>query len=154
MGLGLGVELHRAALLVVVCQAGVAGGAFACGALADKVNRRALKLATGSVMVLLPLAVPVLVRSPAVWPLLAVWGAAQGGLFTVGMVKLGTRFSGTALARAMSLAMVIYTLGGVFGPPALGAAMSVMGPTGLVWGLAALAVAGVGVIAGRQDVRI
>jgi hypothetical protein len=50
--------------------------------------------------------------------------------------------------------MVIYTLGGVFGPPALGAAMSVMGPTGLVWGLAALAVAGVGVIAGRQDVRI
>lgn len=149
MGLGLGAALHRAALLVVVCQTGVACGAFFCGVLSDRLNRRTLKLTTGMIMILLPLAVPFCMRSSAVWPVLAIWGAAQGGLFTVGMVKLGTRFSGTALARAMSLAMVIYTLGGIAGPPAMGAMMSALGPAGLVYGLAALTLVGVAAIALR-----
>ncbi len=147
MGLGLGTGLHRAALLVVVCQTGVAAGAFICGALADKLNRRALKLVTGAVMVALPPLVPLALAHGAVWPVLALWGLAQGGLFTVGMVKLGARFSGVALARAMSLAMVIYTLGGIFAPPLLGGVMALLGPAGLVYGLAAVAVAGVAAIA-------
>jgi len=153
MGLGLGAELHRAALLVVVCQAGVASGAVLCGALADKLNRRALKLATGAVMATLPLAVPLCVGERAVWPVLALWGLAQGGLFTVSIVKLGARYNGTALARAMSLAMVIYTLGGIAGPPLLGAMMALLGPAGLIYGLVVLAVAGVagiGVVGRRE----
>jgi MFS transporter, CP family, cyanate transporter len=149
MGLGLGVALHRAALLVVVCQSGVACGAFFGGVLSEKLNRRTLKLIAGMVMILLPVAVPFCMRGSAVWPVLGIWGAAQGGLFTVGMVKLGTRFSGVALARTMSLAMVIYTLGGIAGPPAMGALMSALGPAGLVYGLGALALAGVTAIALR-----
>lgn len=149
MGLGLGASPHRAALLVVVCQTGVAAGALACGVLADRLNRRALKLVTGVTMLALPLAVPPAMRHAAIWPVLALWGASQGGLFTVGMVKIGTRFSGTALARAMSLAMVVYTLGGLVGPPAMGAVMSALGPAGLVYGLAGLTMVGVAVIAAR-----
>ncbi len=147
MGLGLGTGLHRAALLVVVCQTGVALGALLCGALADKLDRRKLKLATAGLMVLLPPTLPLALAHGAVWPVLALWGLAQGGLFTVGMVKLGTRYSGAALARAMSLAMVIYTLGGIFAPPAMGGVMALLGPTGLVYGLAVIAVAGVAAIA-------
>jgi CP family cyanate transporter-like MFS transporter len=150
MGLGLGLAVHWAALLVVVCQAGVAAGAVICGTLSDKLNRRALKLATGAIMATLPLAVPLCIHSHAVWPVLAVWGVAQGGLFTVGMVKLGTRFSGTALARAMSLAMVIYTVGGLVGPPVMGGMMAVFGPAGLVYGLAALSAVGVVFMALRR----
>lgn len=142
MGLGLGTGLHRAALLVVVCQVGVALGALACGVLADGLNRKALKIGAALVMATLPLAVPLYVHGSGIWPVLALWGAAQGGLFTVGMVKLGTRFSGTALARAMSLAMVVYTLGGIAGPPLMGALMALCGPAGLVYGLAALAAVG------------
>jgi MFS family permease len=147
MGLGLGLDVHRAALLVVGCQTAVALGALGCGVLADHLNRRALKLGTGVVMCLVPLAVPVVLHGPGVWLALPLWGAAQGGLFTVGMVKLGTRFSGATLARAMALSMVIYTLGGLFGPPALGAVMALLGSAGLVYGLAAVAVVGTGVIA-------
>jgi CP family cyanate transporter-like MFS transporter len=150
MGLGLGAGLHRAALLVVLCQIGVASGAFICGALADGLNRRGLKIGAGLVMATLPLAVPFYMHSNAVWPVLMLWGAAQGGLFTVGMVKLGTRFSGTALARAMSLAMVVYTVGGIAGPPAMGAVMAIFGPAALVYGLAALAALGVVFIALRR----
>jgi CP family cyanate transporter-like MFS transporter len=150
MGLGLGAGLHRAALLVVVCQTGVAGGAFICGVLADGLNRRALNIGAGLVMATLPLAVPFYMRGNAIWLVLMLWGAAQGGLFTVGMVKLGARFSGTALARAMSLAMVVYTLGGIAGPPVMGGVMAVFGPAGLVYGLAALAALGVMFIALRR----
>lgn len=150
MGLGLGAGLHRAALLVVVCQIGVASGAVSIGALADKLNRRALKIGAGLVMAALPLAVPFALHGQAVWPVLIIWGVAQGGLFTVSMVKLGTRFAGTALARAMSLAMVVYTLGGIAGPPVMGAVMALCGPAGLMYGLAALAVAGVGFMALRR----
>lgn len=153
-GLGLGVSLHKAAMLVVVVQAGVAAGAVSLGVLADRrVNRQALKLATSVLMCMLPLAVPAcLGRGPALWPVLVAWGVAQGGLFTVGMVKLGTRFSGVALARAMSLAMVIYTLGGITGPPLMGAAMAMLGPKGLMYGLSAIAAIGAAAIAltGRQ----
>jgi MFS family permease len=77
---------------------------------------------------------------------LALWGLAQGGLFTVSIIKLGARYNGTALARAMSLAMVIYTLGGIAGPPLMGGAMALLGPAGLVYGLVALAVAGLALI--------
>ena len=151
MGLGLGAGLHRAALLVVVCQTGVALGALICGVLADALNRRALKLGTGLVMVLLPLAVPLFLHGGAVWPVLAVWGAAQGGLFTVCQVKLGARFSGTAMAKAMSLSMVIYTCGGIAGPPSMGALMAIFGPAGLVYGQAALAALGVVFIASQRS---
>jgi MFS family permease len=143
MGLGLGANLHRAALLVVVCQAGVAAGAVLCGALADKLDRRGLKLATGAVMATMPLAVPLCMAHETVWPALVCWGLAQGGLFTVSIVKLGARYNGTALARAMSLAMMIYTLGGIFAPPLMGTAMAALGPAGLIYGLVALAVVGV-----------
>lgn len=142
MGLGFGLSVHRAALLVVLCQVGVAAGAICAGILADRMNRRGLKRACFIAMALLPLAVPFCMHGGAAWVALWLWGMAQGGLFTVGMVKLGTRFSGTALARAMSLAMVIYTLGGIAGPPALGAVMALVGPAGLAYGLAALAALG------------
>jgi MFS family permease len=147
MGLGLGLPLHRAALLVVVCQTGVAVGALLCGVLADHLDRRALKLATAVVMALAPLAVPALAHGFGVWAALGLWGLAQGGLFTVGMVKLGARFSGTALARAMALSMTVYTLGGIFGPPALGGMMAALGPAALAYGLAGLAVLGVAALA-------
>jgi MFS family permease len=150
MGLGLGLAVHWAALLVVICQAGVAAGAVICGTLSDKLNRRAIKLTTGVVMATLPLAVPLTLHGKAVWPVLIIWGIAQGGMFTVGMVKLGTRFSGTALARAMSLAMVIYTCGGLIGPPAMGAVMALFGPAGLVYGLAAVSALGLAFIASRR----
>ncbi|WP_298280978.1 MFS transporter [Acidocella sp.] len=141
-GLGEGENERVAALLVVLVQAGVAIGAALGGLLADKLDRRGLQLATAAAMVVLPLVVPVMFGRGAAWPEMFAWGLAQGALFTVGMVKLGAKFPAEALAAAMSLAMVVYTLGGIVGPPLLGGVMSACGPAGLIYGLCAIAVLG------------
>ena len=76
------------------------------------------------------------------WPWLFVWGMAQGGMFTLGIVFLASRYAGLGLASAMSLSMVVYTLGGIAGPPLLGLCMSMLGATGFALGLALVAVMG------------
>jgi CP family cyanate transporter-like MFS transporter len=138
-GLSAGTGLHKAALLVVAVQIGGAAGAVICGVLADHISRRTIQLICGLAAVLLPLAIPTALAGWAIWPVLLGWGLAQGGLFTLGMVLLGTRFQGAFLAPAVALAMVVYTVGGIFGPPLLGLAMTAIGPAGLPFGLAAIA---------------
>jgi MFS family permease len=137
--LRLGLAPRAAALLVMMVQAGVAGGAVAFGMLADFCSRRAMFLATGLAASLAPLVVSVALGGTAAWPVLLVWGLAQGSLFTLGMVVLGARFQGPTLAPAVALAMAVYTAGGIFGPPCIGGMMAVLGPYGMMYGLAGLA---------------
>ena len=141
-GLGSGLAFHRAALLVVAVQVGGAMGAIICGTLADQLNRRAIQLSASLALIILPLFIPASLAGWGIWPLLLVWGLAQGGLFTLGMILLGTRFKGASLAPAVAMAMVVYTLGGIVGPPLLGSAMTLFGPAGLPFGLACIALCG------------
>jgi CP family cyanate transporter-like MFS transporter len=134
--LGLGVAPRAAALLVMVVQAGVAAGAMVFGMLADWFSRRMILVATALAASLAPLVVPVLLGDGAAWPVLLVWGVAQGSLFTLGMVMLGVRFQGPALAPAVALAMAVYTMGGIFGPPCIGGLLTLIGPYGMTYGLA------------------
>jgi len=140
-GLSRGLSVHLSALLVVAVQAGVALGAILIGSLADHLDREKLRNATACAMVLLPLGL-ILGLQEELWPWLVIWGVAQGGLFTLGIVFLASRHSGLGLASAMSLSMVVYTLGGIVGPPALGLCMSLLGPSGFALGLAVIAFAG------------
>ncbi len=139
-GLSRGLSVHLSALLVVIVQAGVAFGALLIGALADHLDRQRLHHGTVLAMIALPLGL-LLGFGRGVWPCLALWGVAQGGLFTLGIVFLATRHSGLGLASAMSLSMVVYTLGGIAGPPLLGVLMSLAGPAGFSLGLAGVALA-------------
>jgi len=134
--LRLGLAPRAAALLVMMVQAGVAGGAVVFGMLADFCSRRAMFLVVGLAASLAPLVVPVMVGGVAAWPVLVAWGLAQGSLFTLGMVVLGARFQGPALAPAVALAMAVYTAGGIFGPPCVGGMMAAIGPYGMTFGLA------------------
>ncbi len=140
-GLSRGLSVHLSALLVVAVQSGVALGAVLIGSLSDHLDRKKLRNVTACAMVLLPLGL-VLGLQEGLWPWLAVWGLAQGGLFTLGIVFLTSRHSGLGLASAMSLSMVVYTLGGIVGPPTLGLCMSLLGPDGFALGLASAAFAG------------
>lgn len=140
-GLSRGLSVHLSALLIVAVQAGVALGAVLVGGLADHLDRKKLRNVTASAMVLLPLGL-ILGLQAGLWPWLVIWGLAQGGLFTLGIVFLASRHSGLGLASAMSLSMVVYTIGGIVGPPALGLCMSLLGPAGFALGLAVIAFAG------------
>jgi MFS family permease len=140
--LSRGLAPRAAALLVMVVQAGVAAGALLFGVLADWMNRRTILVTTGLAASLAPLVATLFLGGGAAWPVLLVWGLAQGSLFTLGMVLLGARFQGPALAPAVALAMAVYTLGGIFGPPCIGGLMAMMGPYGMTYGLAGISFIG------------
>ncbi|MGE4481822.1 MFS transporter [Acidocella sp.] len=149
-GLSRGLSVHLAALLVVAVQAGAALGAVLIGTLADHLDRPKLRNLTACAMVALPLGLALNLQA-GIWPWLTAWGIAQGGLFTLGIVFLASCYSGLELASAMSLAMVVYTLGGIAGPPILGFCMANMGPAGFPVGLTTLALTGCcGILSIRQ----
>ncbi|GAN79262.1 MFS transporter [Acidocella aminolytica] len=139
-GLSRGLSVHLSALLVVVVQSGVAAGALVIGSLADHMDVTRLRNISACAMIVLPLGLVFGLKTEP-WPWLIVWGLAQGGVFTLGIVRLASRHTGLGLASAMSLSMVIYTLGGIAGPPALGLCMSLLGPRGFAFGLAGAALA-------------
>lgn len=134
LGLSQGFSTHFSELLVTLVQSGVALGAALVGGLSDHFAHQKLRNATILGMVLVPF-VLTLDMQAGLWPWLFVWGLAQGGLFTLGIVWLASRHTGLDLASAMSLSMVIYTVGGIMGPPVLGICMSLMGPKGFTSGL-------------------
>lgn len=67
----------------------------------------------------------------ALWALAFVWGAFLASLYTIGLVELGHRFEGAALAEANGLFVSGYSLGSFVGPLAGGVAMDQSGPDAL-----------------------
>lgn len=141
-GLSSGFSVHKSALLVVVVQTGVAAGALLIGGLADHLSRIKLRNISACTMLVMPAGL-VLGLHPLLWPWLLIWGIAQGGLFTLGIIALASRHSGLGLANAMTLSMVIYTVGGIISPSLLGILTALLGRYGFVLGLSAMALAGV-----------
>ena len=140
-GLSSGFSVHKSALLVVIVQIGVAGGALLIGGLADHLSRTKLRNISACIMVVMPAGL-VLSLHHLLWPWLLFWGVVQGGLFTLGIISLASRHSGLGLASAMTLSMVIYTVGGIISPSLLGALTSLFGRYGFVAGLIAMALTG------------
>lgn len=139
-GLTSGFSVHKSALLVVVVQTGAAVGALLIGGLADHISRTKLRNVSARIMVVMPIGL--LCLHHLLWPWLLVWGVMQGGLFTLGIISLASRHSGLGLASAMTLSMVVYTVGGIISPPLLGALTALFGRYGFVAGLSAMALAG------------
>lgn len=69
--------------------------------------------------------------SVLIWPMLFVWGAVAFGTYTVAMVELGDRFSGTLLLAGNSAFGLMWGIGGIIGPSIAGTAMDLLGPEGL-----------------------
>ncbi len=115
------------------------------GWLADKIDRRyivvVLAVTTAAGFAVLPLAIGTFWG----WPLLFAIGATGFGGFTIAMVELGDKFTGTMLLTGNSAFAVMWGLGGLLGPPVAGAAMDVYGIDGfpltlmVLFGILALA---------------
>ena len=118
-GLTLGMSASASALLVAVSGAGGTLLALPSGLLADRFTnpahgRRTLMTGCAGLLLLSTLAVPwVFQHSPLVWPLVAVWGAAGGALYTLVMVDIGATEKGMALVTSTSVLVLTYTLGGL-----------------------------------------
>lgn len=126
------------------------------GWLADRVDRRAVlagaTIASAGLVLLLPM-MPA--HSLAVLVVVLVWGGISFGIYPLGLALLGQRFRDGDIARANTIFSMLYIGGGLVGQPLTGAAMDLMGDSGLGWTLAFFyAVAGIAALAAlRRGVK-
>ncbi len=108
------------------------------GLMAERVGGRTMILfcaaATASCAVLLP----ILIKTPLIWPVLVVMGAVGYGVYTMALVELGNRFNGSLIVAGNAAFALMWGFGGIVGPPSSGMMMQAFGPIGLPAVLASL----------------
>lgn len=92
------------------------------GWLADRISRQTLFKGCGIVLFLSSLAMPPLLQHIAIWPVLVLFGASAGGLFTLSLILIGERYRDDALVRANAHIAQLWGIGCLIGPLATGAA--------------------------------
>lgn len=91
------------------------------GALADYMSRRTLFTGCAVTLLISSLGVPLLMHTPAIWPLWVLFGASAGGLFTLSLILIGERYRDDALVRANAHVAQLWGIGCLIGPLAAGA---------------------------------
>ncbi len=100
-GLTLGLSASASALLVAMSGAGGTLVALPSGMLADRFDSPAC-------------ASPWVLPHPwLIWPMVAIWGAAGGALYTLAMIDIGAREKGITLVNSTAVLVLTYTLGGL-----------------------------------------
>ena len=128
-GLTLGMTASAAALLVSVSGIGGTLAALPSGMLADRFaspaqGRRVMMTVFAALILLAALASPLVVHGNwLVWPMVGVWGAAGGALYTLAMIDIGAREKGIALVNGTAVLVLSYTLGGLIASGASSALM-------------------------------
>lgn len=134
----VGFSERQATILVGAVALGGILFQIPIGRLADRIERRRLMLACGLFGVAGMLLAPA--ASSAFWAiagLLFVTGGIVAGLYTVGLVHVGSRFTGMELAAANSAFVMMYAVGMIVGPAALGFSLDHFPPHGLTYGICA-----------------
>ncbi len=151
-GLRIGFNAESAALLVSIVAMGNVLMQLPLGLLADRMNKGALLIIIAVLGCLGAALLPSLAPSPILFQaLLFVWGGVVGGLYTVGLAHLASRFEGPDLAGANAAFVVFYNIGLTIGPPVVGAAMDFANPHGFAYALSGFFVLMlVGGIAGKM----
>jgi predicted MFS family arabinose efflux permease len=118
-GLTLGLGASAAALLVSVSGMGGTLMALPAGMLADQFaspaqGRQRMMTAFSGLILLSTLASPWVAGTPwLVWPMVFIWGACGGALYTLVMIDIGAREKGIALVNSTAVLVLTYTLGGL-----------------------------------------
>jgi MFS family permease len=138
-GLRIGFTEAFATMTIAIVAAGNIVSQVPIGLLSDRVNRPRLLLAIGLLGGAGALLLPLAAADTALFAtLLFVWGGITGGLYTVGLAHLGSRFKGGDLVSANAAFVMLYSLGVVVGPPLVGAAIDLGGPHGFAAMLSAM----------------
>ncbi len=139
-GIRVGLTGGDAVFLLTVFLAGNLVFQIPLGWLADRVNPRFLLLACAAMAIAAPPLVPMLLNATVpLTVLLALWGGALFGLYTVGVIMLGARFQGRGLVVANAAYVMSFEGASILGPPIAGWAMSVWTPNGMMMFLVVVA---------------
>lgn len=122
------------------------------GMIADWWSARAVMLTCACMTIVGCALLPMVLGTPAQWPIAFFWGTFAYGVYTMAIVELGQRFSGSMLVAGNAAFALMWGIGGISGPPGAGLAMQVFGPNGLpaILGLLCLALVAVGVVRARR----
>jgi MFS family permease len=153
-GLALGFTAAAAALLLSASGLGSSLMMWPLGELADRISRRAVFVGCAAVTLAGTLLLPLAASTTwLAWGIAFLWGSAGGALYTLAMIEIGTRNTGTALVSGTSVLVLSYTLGGMLAP-ALGGLMLKWAPT---WGftglLGAVAAGGLAALIADRSMR-
>jgi MFS family permease len=120
-GLRQGFSQDVALFMVSVVVVGDAALQLPIGLLADHMSRRTLFRGCGLILLGSSLAIPLLLYTPLIWPLLVLFGASAGGLFTLSLILIGERYRDDELVRANAHVAQLWGIGCLIGPLATGA---------------------------------
>lgn len=129
--------------LLTVMIAGNIAMQVPLGLLAERFSARPVRLACICLTVIGCMLLPVLIRTPWIWPCLFVWGSVSYGIYTMSIVELGERFTGKTMVAGNAAFAMVWGVGGIVMPPLSGGAMALLGAPGLplTLGLICLALA-------------
>jgi fucose permease len=130
-GTSYGIPESSMAALLAVMIAGNIALQVPLGLLAERWSARVVRLGCVTATVLGCVLLPILIESPLVWPFIFVWGAVSYGIYTMTIIELGERFTGSMLVAGNAAFSMMWGVGGIAVPPAAGAAMEVLGAPGL-----------------------
>ncbi|MFG0582852.1 MFS transporter [Pseudomonas sp. zjy_9] len=120
-GLRQGFTQEVALFMVSVVVVGDAVLQLPIGWLADRISRQLLFRCCGLVLLVSSLAIPALLHTALIWPLLVAFGASAGGLFTLSLILIGERYRDDELVRANAHVAQLWGIGCLIGPLTTGA---------------------------------
>lgn len=111
------------------------------GMLAERLTARLVRFLCVSLTVLGCVLLPLLIETPLIWPCVFIWGAVSYGIYTMSIIELGERFTGSALVAGNAAFSLMWGVGGILVPPLTGGVMDITGASGLPATLGAICAA-------------
>jgi MFS family permease len=130
-GLRHGIGAAEMSALIGVLIAGNIALQVPFGLAAERWSPRSVLAACAAVTALGAFLIPLLIETPLIWPLIFLWGATAFGTYTIALVSLGARFSGSMLVAGNAAFALMWGIGGIAGPSTTGAVMDAFGAEGL-----------------------
>ncbi len=138
-GIRNGMSEATSALLISIVTAGNIISQIPLGWLADQADRRKVLLLCALVGVAGAAAMPwALFDTRIFYTVLFIWGGFVGGLYTVGLAHLSTRYRDAELANANAAFVMLYSIGLILGPPVVGLGIDGLGVHGFAAALAGI----------------
>jgi MFS family permease len=130
-GAEYGIASFDMSALLTVMIAGNIAMQVPLGLLAERLSARPVRLGCIGLTVLGCMLLPLLIRTPAIWPCLFLWGSASYGIYTMSIVELGERFTGKTMMAGNAAFAMVWGIGGIAMPPLSGGVMALIGAPGL-----------------------
>jgi len=137
-GLRSGLDLKTASWALAVAIAGNAVLQYPVGWLADRWSRQGVLWIAVIATPLLALSLPAVVLTPLLWPVALLLGTCAYAVYIIAMTVMGDRFQGRDLVAGSAAFAAMWGVGGIIGPPLAGFALDLIGPSGIVFTMAAI----------------